>query len=263
VSALEVGLAASGVVALACWALSVATREYSWVDRLWSIVPIGYVAWFAFASGLPSRACLLALLVLAWGVRLTFNFARKGGYAKGGEDYRWVELRARMSKPAFAAFNLAFIAGFQNALLFAITLPASHVSTQPLGSRDLALSALFVVLLIGETIADEQQWRFQNEKKARRARGETITHEFITTGLFRFSRHPNFFCEIAIWWTFAAFALDWTCLGALVLTALFQGSTRFTEELSLRKYPSYAAYQRTTSRLIPWFPARAASPDAP
>jgi steroid 5-alpha reductase family enzyme len=52
--------------------------------------------------------------------------------------------------------------------------------------------------------------------------------------------------------------LDWTWAGAVVLTALFQGSTNFTEELTLKKYPSYAAYQKTTSRLIPWFP-RAAS----
>lgn len=260
-STLELAFAACGSLAFACWLLSVVTREYSWVDRLWSIVPIGYVAWFAYASGFAPRAVLMGALVLLWGARLTFNFARKGGYARGGEDYRWAELRTRMSRPAFEAFNVLFIAGFQNVLLLGITLPAWRVSTEAaaaLGPLDAALSVAFLGLLIGETLADEQQWRFQEDKRARRARGEAIEVQFVTTGLFRFSRHPNFFCEIAMWWTFAAFVgvPDWTSVGALVLTALFQGSTNFTEELSLRKYPSYADYKRTTSRLIPVPPRR-------
>ena len=250
-------------VALACWLLSVATREYSWVDRLWSIVPIGYAAGFAWASGLAPRPVLVASLVTAWGARLTFNFARKGGYARGGEDYRWAELRRRMSPAAFQAFNVVFIAGLQNAILLAITLPAWRASTleAPLGWLDAVATLVFLALLVGETTADEQQWRFQTDKKARRARGESIEHEFLTTGLFRYSRHPNFFCEQGMWWTLCLFpiaaggaALDPTFLGALVLTALFHGSSNFTEELSLKKYPSYADYQRTTSRLIPWFP---------
>jgi steroid 5-alpha reductase family enzyme len=256
---------ACGVIALACWLLSVVTREHSWVDRLWSIVPIFYVGGFAYAAPSP-RLVIMTLLVTAWGARLTFNFARKGGYAKGGEDYRWAELKKRMSPIAFAVFNVLFVAGFQNALLFAITLPAWRASTSdaPLGVLDAIATALFVAFLIGETIADEQQWRFHAAKRAGTAR------DFLTTGLFRYSRHPNFFCEQAMWWSLCLFAvsatgtwLDPTLLGALVLSALFHGSTNFTEELSLKKYPSYADYQRTTARLIPWFPRRAALPAAP
>jgi steroid 5-alpha reductase family enzyme len=261
VSALSIAAIACACVAASCWLASVVTHEHSWVDRLWSILPVGYVGWFAYDAGFPPRLVITSVLVLAWGARLTFNFARKGGYAKGGEDYRWAELRTRMSRPAFEAFNVLFIAGFQNALLLAITLPAWRAaqSTAPLNVLDGIATLLFVSLLIGETVADEQQWRFQNEKRARRTRGEPIENEFLTTGLFAWSRHPNFFCEISMWWTLNLFAmasgaswLDWTWLGAIVLTALFQGSTNFTEELSLRKYPGYAAYQKTTSRLVPW-----------
>jgi steroid 5-alpha reductase family enzyme len=258
---------ACACIAGLCWLLSLVTREHSWVDRLWSILPIGYVAWFAYEAGFPPRLVLVSVLVLAWGARLTLNFARKGGYAKGGEDYRWAELRTRMSRPAFEAFNVLFIAGFQNALLLAITLPAWRAAqhpASPLGPLDAIASFLFVVLLIGETIADEQQWRFQRDKHSRRARGEPIEREFVTTGLFSWSRHPNFFCEISMWWTLNLFALasgapwlDPMWLGAIVLTALFHGSTTFTEELSLRKYPKYADYQKTTSRLIPWPPITA------
>lgn len=276
-SSLALAAIACAVIAFVCWLLSVITKEYSWVDRLWSIVPIGYVAWFAYAGGFSPRLTIMSVLAFAWGARLTFNFARKGGYAKGGEDYRWAELRTRMSPIAFQVFNVFFIAAFQNALLLAITLPAWRASLHdtPLNALDAIAALLFAALLACETIADEQQWRFQNDKKARRERGEPITEPFLRTGLFRFSRHPNFFCEVSMWWTFGLFALasgasivDWIWSGAFVLTALFQGSTNFTEELSLKKYPSYRDYQAATSRLIPWFPrrphsSRGASPGAP
>ena len=110
-------------------------------------------------------------------------------------------------------------------------------------------------------MADEQQWRFQSEKKRRRAAGLPVEQEFLTSGLFAWSRHPNFFCEQAMWWSFGLFAVSaggaWLgvhFVGAALLSLLFLGSTRFTEALTLAKYPSYAEYQRTTSRLLPWPP---------
>jgi steroid 5-alpha reductase family enzyme len=228
-------------------------------------VPAGYVAWFAYASGGNARLLLMTACATAWGARLTWNFARKGGYTKGGEDYRWAELRRRMSPAAFQLFNLGFIAGFQNAILLGITLPAWSAAgrSTPLGPVDACAALLFMGFLVVETLADQEQWRFQNAKKAKRERGEAVTEEFATSGLFRYSRHPNFFAEQAMWWCFYLFSVasgaGWinpTIVGAVVLTLLFQGSTNFTEELTLAKYPSYADYQRRTSRLLP-LPPRA------
>ena len=92
---------------------------------------------------------------------------------------------------------------------------------------------------------------------------------FLHRGLFRFSRHPICFFEQAQWWTLffcgavaAGSVLQWTVLGASLLTVLFIGSTIFTESLSLAKYPEYAEYQRTTSPSIPWFPRRRTEPAA-
>jgi steroid 5-alpha reductase family enzyme len=247
-----------------CWALSVITREYSWVDRLWSVMPPLYVCWFALSSETrDARPMAMALLAALWGARLTFNFARKGGYSPGGEDYRWAELRSRMSPLAFQAFNLFFIALFQHVLLLGISLPvleAQRGAQKPFGVVDALLCALFLAFLVGEIVADEQQWRFQREKKAQRERGVRVPRAFLTQGLFRYSRHPNFFCELAQWWIFYALGawaserwINVTILGPLVLTALFHGSTAFTEALSLRKYPDYADYQARVSRLVPWF----------
>jgi steroid 5-alpha reductase family enzyme len=119
----------------------------------------------------------------------------------------------------------------------------------------------FVFFLVLETIADQQQWNFHKWKAAERADGREPRPGFLSTGLFKYSRHPNFFSEQAQWWVFFLFGavaagsiLQWTVVGAFLLTALFIGSTRFTEEITAAKYPDYVDYQRRTSALIPWFP---------
>ena len=244
--------------------LSIASREYSWVDRIWSVVPVVYVGIFAGGAGFADvRLDVMFGLVALWGLRLTFNFARKGGYAAGGEDYRWAVLRGRMSPWQFQLFNIGFITVYQNAILLLITLPAytalAHRSA--FGPLDVLFAVLFLIFLIGETIADQQQWNFQQGKKAAIAAGREPEQRFVAQGLFRYSRHPNFFCEIAQWWLVFALGavaagsvLQWTVLGAVLLTGLFVGSTIFTESISLGRYPEYADYQRGTSPVIPWFP---------
>jgi steroid 5-alpha reductase family enzyme len=256
----------AGGLALLCWVLSLITKEYSWVDRLWSITPPLFAVHFAAYVGFSdARLNLMAALAVLWGVRLTYNFARKGGYKPGGEDYRWEEIQGKIGPMWFHVLNATFIAPFQNYLLLLIVVPsyaAYRFIGTPLGPLDYAAAMAFVAFFIGETVADEQQWRFQTAKYAAIARGETPSADFITTGLFRYSRHPNFFCEQAMWWTYYVFSIaagagwiNWTITGAILLTLLFQGSTGLTEKLSVRKYLTYADYQRTTSRLIPWAPS--------
>ena len=267
---LVVCLVICAAVTAATWIASVVTREYSWVDRIWSIVPIAYVWVFAVAGGFDARLVLMAVLVTAWGIRLTFNFARKGGYRPGGEDYRWAVLRGRMSPARFQAFNLFFISIYQNALILLFCLPAYTVLASagaPLGALDVLLSLVFLALLVGEATADQQQWVFHRWKAAERAAGRTPQPGFLQTGLFRLSRHPNFFFEQAQWWVFYGFAvaatgvwLHWTVAGAVLLTLLFIGSTIFTESISRSKYPEYDEYRARTSPIVPWFPR---SPRAP
>ena len=245
------------------WIASLLTGDTSWVDRLWSIVPVIYVWVFAATARLANpRLDVMAVLVTLWGVRLTYNFARKGGY-RGVEDYRWEVLRSSMRPWQFQFFNLFFIVLYQNALLVLITLPAwtayQHRST-PFGPFDVLLATLFLVFIIGETVADQQQWNFQQWKSAEVRAGRTPNPRFLQSGLFRFSRHPNYFFELAQWWVAFLFAVtaarsifEWTALGPILLTLLFVGSTRFTEKISLAHYPEYELFQRSTSAVIPWF----------
>ena len=245
------------------WIASLLTGDTSWVDRMWSIVPVIYVWVFAATARLANpRLDVMAVLVTLWGVRLTYNFARKGGY-RGVEDYRWEVLRSSMRPWQFQFFNLFFIVLYQNALLVLITLPAwtayQHRST-PFGPFDVLLATLFLVFIIGETVADQQQWNFQQWKSAEVRAGRTPNPRFLQSGLFRFSRHPNYFFELAQWWVAYLFAVtaarsifEWTALGPILLTLLFVGSTRFTEKISLAHYPEYELFQRSTSAVIPWF----------
>jgi steroid 5-alpha reductase family enzyme len=279
-------LIVAGVTCAFCWIASLITKDTSWVDRIWSIVPAVYVWIFAIAGVVRSsgadavsagtqpgdmpvgtsggdavRLVVMAVLVTLWAARLTFNFARKGGYT-GMEDYRWAVLRGRMKPWQFQVFNLLFIVLYQNALLVLITLPA-YIAWQhptPFGVWDAVFAVVFLAFLVGEFTADQQQWRFHQAKKAGTAQG------FLTTGLFAYSRHPNFFFEQAQWWAFYAIgavaavgsglgfwggAINWTIIGAALLTVLFIGSTIFTESISASKYPAYREYQRTTSMLVP------------
>lgn len=255
-------------VALSCWALSVATREYSWVDRIWSVAPPLYMSVFAWARDFgDARLNLMAVLTIAWGARLTFNFARKGGYRRGGEDYRWAVLRQRITGWRWHAFNFGFVNGYQNFLLFLLALPGWAVwraGPSALGFWDFVLAGAFLGALSLETVADQQQWVFQEQKKQGRGGAG-----FLRTGMFAWSRHPNFFFEQLQWWVLALFpvaagadalGLWWT--GPILLTLLFLGSTRFTESISASKYPAYAQYQSQVSALVPWFP-RGEGSDAP
>jgi len=263
----------AALAAAFCWVASLLTKDTSWVDRLWSVVPVAYVWIFAGAALITGaeagRLILMSALATAWGARLTFNFARKGGYS-GVEDYRWAILRGRMSPALFQVFNLLFIVIYQMALLVLITLPAAvaWAHPEPLSPADAIIAVLFIAFLAGETVADQQQWDFHRAK----ARGDA--HGFLTTGLFAYSRHPNFFFEQAQWWAFYALGataavlsgeglwggvVNATVIGPVLLTLLFIGSTVFTESISAGKYPAYADYRRTTSMLVP-LPRRRETP---
>ncbi|UYK40875.1 DUF1295 domain-containing protein [Microbacterium terricola] len=250
----------AGAVCAFCWIASLITKDTSWVDRIWSIAPVVYVWVFAIAAITDEadavRLVVMAVLVTAWGARLTFNFARKGGYT-GMEDYRWAVLRGRMKPWQFQLFNLFFIVLYQNALLVLISLPAyvAWLNPTPFGMWDAVFAALFAAFLVGETVADQQQWDFHQEKAKA---GGHLEPGFLTTGVFAWSRHPNFFFEQAQWWAFYAIgavaAGEWlnpSIVGAALLTVLFIGSTLFTESLTAAKYPAYAGYRKSTSMLVP------------
>ncbi|MDR1748631.1 MAG: DUF1295 domain-containing protein [Spirochaetaceae bacterium] len=247
------------------------TGDYSWVDRLWSTLPVAFVWYYAARGGFSLSLLITALLVTVWGCRLTWNFAMKGGYT-GTEDYRWSILRGRITNPIlWQLFSLLFISLFQIGLFVLFTYPVRYIASFPHeGMPYLFIPAamLGAICIAIETIADNQQWRFQQAKHGPGDRAparyrEDIRRGFLTQGLFGVCRHPNYFGELGFWWSVWLMALSFGggpmasgLFGPLALTVLFIGSTIFTESLSAAKYPAYREYRKKVSPIIPWFPGR-------
>lgn len=251
------------VLAVACWVLSILTREYSWVDRLWSVLPAVYCLIVAVNLEFQSaRVNVMTVLATLWAMRLTFNYARKGGYWIGGEDYRWVYLRKQMSSLQFQLMNVIVVAIGQMATVWLFTSPIHQswvYAERPMGWLDLVAVVVFLALLTLESIADAQMWRFQQNKKRLIREGVEVERPFMDSGLFRFCRHPSYFCEMGMWVTFYVFAISasgvfwhWTGVGCVLLILVFQGSTRLGEQISGEKYPAYSKYQARVPKLIPF-----------
>lgn len=260
---------------LYCFIVGELTQNNSQMDKLWSILPAVYVWIIAVKGGMSPRLIVMAILATIWGARLTFNFGRKDAYHlkfwTGREDYRWAVLRARKEfQPhwKWMIFNFLFISLYQNALLLMTTFPAlvSMYSTVPFGWVDILATALMLFFIIYETVADEQQWHFQTTKWAMINQSRTLDQlpepynkGFNTVGLWRFSRHPNYFAEQSIWISFYIFSIgagvgifNWSLIGGLLLIVLFIGSSNFAEEISASKYPLYAQHCKTVSKFFPW-----------
>jgi steroid 5-alpha reductase family enzyme len=258
---------------------SIIGNNCSKVDQIWSIVPWLYM-WIFFLHYyythkiIHQKLFLVTILSTLWGIRLTFNFWRRGGYGNfitHEEDYRWPIVRSKINNSfVFFVFNFVFIASYQNILLWLISLPAYLLLKQDsknISLIDLLITSLYVFFLCYETIADQQQYNFQQKKysfslaERKNHSDHSIRNGFLTSGLFQFSRHPNYFAEQSLWVCIYFFSIssgeealiNWTIIGCLLLILLFQGSTTFSESITAEKYPAYLTYQQEVSQTIPWF----------
>ena len=262
---------------LYCFVVGELTRNNSQMDKLWSILPEIYVWMIAIKGGMTPRLVTMAVLATLWGARLTFNFARKGAYSikfwAGTEDYRWVLLRSRKEfqpRWKWAIFDLFFISTYQNLLVLMTTFPALVVmnSDKPFGIVDCLAAVLMLGFICYEATADVQQWKFQSTKWGMIKSGKKLEElpapynkGFNTSGLWRLSRHPNYFGEQGTWVALYIFSIgagigvfNWSIIGALLLIVLFQGSSFFGEWLSSQKYPEYATYCKSINKFFPGKP---------
>src|SRR5659263_49083 len=199
------------IVAIVCFLVSELTRNYSQVDKLWSLMPMVY-SWITVASFPSHRLFVMAILVTIWGLRLSYNFYRKGGYNiipwKGEEDYRWKVLRENpllKGRFRFGLFNLFFISFYQNMLILLFSTPlllgaVNH--SNPLNFIDLVAAILMLLFIVLEGLADNQLFRFQSEKKGLQkgnpVYGKSLEKGFMSEGFWKHVRHPNFASEQAI-----------------------------------------------------------------
>lgn len=274
---LKVLLIIAACSAAYCFIVGEVTRNNSQMDKLWSILPAVYAWVIAAKGGFDARLVIMAVLATVWGARLTFNFALKGAYSwkfwTGEEDYRWPWLRKRKEfqpRWKWVVFNFLFISIYQNLLVLLTTLPAVAAmgSERPLGWMDAVAGLLMAGAIAYEAIADVQQWRFQSTKWGMLNSGKKLdelpapyNRGFNTSGLWRYSRHPNYLGEQTIWVAFYLFSiaagagiLNWSICGAILLILLFWGSSTLGEYISKSKYPEYADYVKSVNRFLPGRP---------
>lgn len=228
--------------------LSEINRNYSQVDRVWSILPTVYnlhYAIYARAARLhTTRLDVVLAISTLWTVkmlfkvfrsflthsqiRLTYNYFRKGGYSIGSEDYRWVTVKDYIGPTLMFLFNVVFISLIQSLLLACITTPTyillltERLATfdKPTSSWnfiDAVAAATMLALITVSLVADQQQWNYhqaksQYQKTAKVPPGwqqADLDLGFMTKGLFAFSRHPNFAAEQGVWVSLYL----WSCLG--------------------------------------------------
>ncbi|KAL7950401.1 hypothetical protein V8C42DRAFT_306367 [Trichoderma barbatum] len=270
------GFAASLAVGLLTLIVSEINRNYSQVDRLWSILPnlyVVHIALWARVAGLPhSRVDLIAVYTTIWSIRLTYNYWRRGGYSIGSEDYRWMIVKAKVNSVVWFIFNVTFISFFQSILLYLFSCVPTYVillSSQfepEIQAVDLVFFGVEILLVLSEWISDGQQWAYQTAKYKYKDTGKLtagytsaeLDRGFVASGLWGYSRHPNFFAEQTIWfmlYQWSCFATNtpysWAGIGAVILVLLFQGSTNLTEGITSGKYPEYKAYQKHVGMFIP------------
>lgn len=256
---LVVAAVADIVGTIVIFVFSMLFNNSSFYDAYWSVAPIGlgaYWIWEAQENDPDTiRQALVFALVTLWGVRLTFNWAR-GWTGLGHEDWRYVDLRAKHGR-MYWLVSFAGIHFFPTVLVYLGCLglyAAVSGGTRPFGPLDMIAAAVTAGAIWTEATADKQLRRFVLSKPPKDA--------ILDTGLWAYSRHPNYLGEVSFWFGLFLFAVAadfdhvWTAIGPVSMLILFLFiSIPMIETRHLAKRPNYAETMQRIPMLFP-FPKR-------
>jgi steroid 5-alpha reductase family enzyme len=240
--------------ALVIYIWSLTCDNGSMFDAWWSVLPPFAAVWLTsgHATGVPGlRVTLVMIVVWVWAVRLTTNWARDWP-GLHHEDWRYLDLYTKGPKALIALVAVHLFPCFVVFLGSLPLVPALVWGTRSVGALDWIALVVGVAAAGIELIADEQMRHFARTK----APGEVMDR-----GMWHYSRHPNYFGEILFWWSLWLFALAaaptwwWTVIGPLAMVTMFlAASIPMLDERSRARRPSFAAYAKRTSPLVPWPP---------
>ena len=252
---LVTGLGAAIGLMTMVWVVSLVRRDASIVDIFWGL---GFVllAWIYQSLGEADdiRSLLVPGLVTLWGCRLAAYIAMRG---RGrGEDYRYAAMRERGGR-AFAWRSLGTVFWLQATILWVVAMPRAQVQR---GGGPAALTwldavglLLFGVGLFFEAVGDYQMARFKADPANR--------GQVMDRGLWRYTRHPNYFGDCLVWWglTLPVLATPggwWTLLSPILMTFLLLrvSGVALLEKGMHSSKPHYRDYVRRTSAFVPWPP---------
>lgn len=252
---LAVTLGAFGAI----WLLSGLTRNAGHVDIYWGL-GFAVIAWIVLIWGPESgaRGWILTLLATLWGLRLGFHLFIRNVFHHSAEDRRYAAMRA--DRPdSFWLWSLPRVFILQAVIMWVVSLPLQAgqltPNPNPLGLLDAIGTGLFLTGLTFETFADRQLARFTADP--------TNKGRILDTGLWAWSRHPNYFGEALLWWGIflVGFGADhqwWLAISPALMTFLLLRISGVTllEHGMAETRPGYADYARRTSPFFPWPPKR-------
>ncbi len=232
---------------LALWMLSLALEDSSIVDIFWGLGFV-LVAWVVVLRvGWSPRGVLAVALVTLWGLRLAVHLAIRN--IGKGEDPRYQAMR-RTRGSTWWWKSLFIVFAFQGVLMWVVSLPLQQAIMRggPLGPMDALATAVFVTGLFFETVGDWQLVRFKARSENR--------GRVMDQGLWRYTRHPNYFGDFLVWWGLYGLALAagawWTVVGPLVMSFLLLRVSGVTLlEQGMKSKPGYEDYVRRTSAFFP------------
>lgn len=236
----------------ALWVLSLRLRDASIVDPFWGPgFALAALVYYTVDGRHSPRGTLALVLVAIWAVRLGLHLIVRN--RRSGEDPRYAAMRERHGE-RFGRVSLFRVFLLQGGILWIISVPllAAVRSTGPLGGWDAVAIGVFAVGLACEAAADRQLVRFRADP--------TNRGRVLDTGLWRYSRHPNYFGDAVVWWGLwlaaAAGGGWWTIFAPAAMTFLLlkvSGVPLLEKSLTASR-PGYAEYARRTSAFVPWPP---------
>lgn len=245
------GLATTAGLMFAAWLLSVRLRNVAIVDIFWGLAVAGAGVTWQWQAGAGPRGALVVLLAVLWATRLALHILwRTRGRP---EDRRYREIRAR-NEPHFAFKSLYLVFGLQAVLAWVIAAPlfGAIVDGGALGVVEGIAVLLWLAGFLLQAAADLQLARFQQRPDS----GTAVMNQ----GVWRYSRHPNYFGEALMWWSLwviaAAGGAWWTFFAPLLLTVMLLkvSGVALTEKDIATRRPEYRDYIRRTSAFVPWPP---------
>jgi steroid 5-alpha reductase family enzyme len=245
----------------ALWLLSLKLQDVSFVDGWWAlgIVTLALATYFETASHSVPATLLLALTTI-WGFRLGLYLLWR--WRRGGPDPRYQAiLKSAASRRGWSFAKTAGLQVFalQGVLQFIVALPVqlgeAAQGRAPLGALSIGGAALAAFGIIFESIGDWQLVRFRGDP--------ANTGRVLDTGFWRYTRHPNYFGDVCVWWGLYAIAADtglgaWSFFSPVLVTILLTrvSGVPMLESQLRKKRPGYAEYVARTSGFIPWLPKR-------
>ena len=242
-------------VMIITWVVSLVLRDASVVDPVWPLAFIAVAITALIAGGGDEgRRILIACVVAIWGARLSIHLLVRN--AGKGEDFRYAAMRAKRGH-RFWLTSLVTVFLLQGLLVWVVSLPVqlSAIPDRPLGWLAIIGAIVWVLGVVFEAIGDAQLTRFKANPASR--------GQVLDTGLWRYTRHPNYFGDFLVWWGIFLIAAEsgagaWGVAGPLLMTLLLvkvSGAGLLEKDIAVRR-PGYADYVRRTSGFIPLPPKR-------